>query len=57
MNALTRTLQSPAHQRESRAVDKERDPHVMGFAIMPAFRPLCADPRFETLAREMGLIA
>jgi hypothetical protein len=39
-----------------RAVE-ERDPHVMGLAIVPAFRPLRADPRFHAIAKEIGVIA
>jgi hypothetical protein len=30
---------------------------VLGLAIVPAFRPLHADPRFNALAREIGVIA
>jgi tetratricopeptide (TPR) repeat protein len=37
-----------------RAVD-EHDPHVLGLNIVPAFRPLQADPRFTAILQRIGV--
>jgi serine/threonine protein kinase/tetratricopeptide (TPR) repeat protein len=36
---------------------EERDPHVLGLNIIPAFRTIRSDPRFADLVRRMGIIA
>lgn len=34
----------------------EHDPRVAGVNVIPAFEPLCADPRFAALVRQIGLV-